>query len=400
MKIYKMSLLHMCHGYDAYSKFKMEHIIPANQTDGDAWIMEHIYKNNSDVGSPYSDVCTPLHVIATQEYKNQPVVDICFLQLTATLVLSQRAVDLLSDLLVDKGTLLPLEFQGEQKYFVFRVERVINALDLDKCYGVEMTPSIADPERELWAGRLPIHAFHLDRVENESIFTIPDEQYLSIFVNQAFKDRVEQSDLVSSICFPAVWDSKDPDFIDEIFLTLHPSNWERLLSMWKSEANNTAQPTTPDAPLLSTDSKPESIEPFPESLREEQAEIIAAMLQLYKQQTQSDDLSPPAVVVWLQEYVEALRESGISGDELRDIGIDMATLWGEQIVQHYDWTWHILDDEYAVVAPDASLYILPIPFMAQFFVDREKDITVALVFNGLSRTDIVRAEAGAYVELR
>lgn len=379
---------------NAYNSFQHSILNTVERQDTIDWVDKHIIDTAKE-GYKYE----PLSVVPTNVNEGKVIADISFLNFSQILVLSQKALDVLGYFLEGKGRLLPLDYQGEQNYFVFDVKHVIDALDIDKCYGVDKTEKVFEKGEFSILG-VKTHAFHANKVENESIFIIPEFEWADIFVSEDFKQAVENSDLISDICFPAVWDSENPDFIDEIFLRYHPYNWEYLLSIWKSEANNTAQPTTPDVPLLSTDSKPESIESFPEFLREEQAEIIAATLHLYQQQTQNDDFSPPAVVVWLQGYVEALRESGIAGDELRNIGVDMATLWGEQIVQHYGWTWHILDDEYAVVAPDASLYILPIPFMAQFFVDREKDITLALVFNGLSRTDIVRAKAGAYVELR
>lgn len=111
-------------------------------------------------------------------------------------VFSRRAVDVLLDLLIENGEILPLACD-EGDFFVFNLTRVLDALD--------------EPASELRrfgrngrgrVKRIVRHAFVPERV-TASIFRIPQKP-LRIYVTQRFVDRVDGAGL-TGFDFTPVW---------------------------------------------------------------------------------------------------------------------------------------------------------------------------------------------------
>jgi hypothetical protein len=112
---------------------------------------------------------------------------------------SDRAVDVLKDLLVSNGELLPLDCK-ERTYRVFNVTRLVDALD-EKHSEVERFSSgrIMNVER---------FAFYSDRVRDLTIFKIPQFPIGDIFVTDSFVERVK-SNCLTGFAFDLIWDSEN-----------------------------------------------------------------------------------------------------------------------------------------------------------------------------------------------
>jgi hypothetical protein len=115
---------------------------------------------------------------------------------TTSAVFSQRAVDVLLDLLIENGEILPLACE-EGDFFVFNVIRVLDALDEERSelrrFGRNGRGRVK---------RIVRHAFFPERI-TASIFRIPQKP-LRVYVTQGFVDRVESAGL-TGFDFTPVW---------------------------------------------------------------------------------------------------------------------------------------------------------------------------------------------------
>jgi hypothetical protein len=122
---------------------------------------------------------------------------------TTSAAFSRRAVDVLLDLLIENGEILPLECD-EGDFFVYNVTRVLeDALD-------EAASELRRFGRDR-RGRVKTivrHAF-VPELVTASIFRIPQKP-LRIYVTQRFVDRVEAAEL-TGFSFSLVW----PDLLPE-----------------------------------------------------------------------------------------------------------------------------------------------------------------------------------------
>ena len=109
---------------------------------------------------------------------------------------SRRAVDVLLDLLIEGGEILPLACE-EGDFFVYNVTRVLDALDEDAS---ELRRFGRDGRSRV--KRIVRHVFVPERV-TASIFRIPQKP-LRIYVTQRFVDRVEGAGL-TGFSFRHVW---------------------------------------------------------------------------------------------------------------------------------------------------------------------------------------------------
>jgi hypothetical protein len=115
---------------------------------------------------------------------------------TTSAAFSKRAVDVLLDLLIENGEILPLECD-EGDFFVYNVTQVLDALD----------EGASELRRFGRGGRGRVkqivrHEFVPDRV-TASIFRIPQKP-LRVYVTQQFVDRVEGAGL-TGFSFSQVW---------------------------------------------------------------------------------------------------------------------------------------------------------------------------------------------------
>jgi hypothetical protein len=115
---------------------------------------------------------------------------------TTSAAFSRRGVDVLLDLLIENGEILPLECD-EGDFFVFNVTRVLDALDEGaseiKRFGRDRRGRVKTIVR---------HAF-VPELVTASIFRIPQKP-LRIYVTQRFVDRVEAAEL-TGFSFSHVW---------------------------------------------------------------------------------------------------------------------------------------------------------------------------------------------------
>jgi hypothetical protein len=128
------------------------------------------------------------------EGRTLPVPD--FPVFTTSAAFSKRAVDVLLDLLIENGEILPLQCE-EGDFFVYNVIRVLDALDEER-----------SELRRFGRGgrgrvkRIVRHAFFPERI-TASIFRIPQKP-LRVYVTQGFVDRVEGAGL-TGFDFTPVW---------------------------------------------------------------------------------------------------------------------------------------------------------------------------------------------------
>jgi hypothetical protein len=119
---------------------------------------------------------------------------------------SSRAMRALRDLLEGHGDILPTTIEGE-KYFLFNVTKVIDALDE------------ANSEVIRYVGtskilRIPRYAFFVEELSEAAIFKIP--HFYRIFVTDQFVERVKSAGL-KGFWFPRLWSTDKTAVIDKIF---------------------------------------------------------------------------------------------------------------------------------------------------------------------------------------
>ena len=122
----------------------------------------------------------------------------CPLLFTHIPVFTTRAVDALSDLLESNGELLPIVISGE-KYFLFNVTRVIDALDESRSEIIRFDDfEIMDIE---------VHCFFPEKIGDAAVFKIPQMVTSDVFVTDVFVDRVKSARL-KGFKFPLLWSSE------------------------------------------------------------------------------------------------------------------------------------------------------------------------------------------------
>jgi len=110
-------------------------------------------------------------------------------------VLSRRAVDVLGDMLIDNGELLPLKADvGE--YYAYVLMTKLDALDVRKSRLRRSSP-------DKTAVAIRYFAFKKSKLASASIFRVPEHPNLYL-VTDCFKDRVEQAGL-NGFRFIKVW---------------------------------------------------------------------------------------------------------------------------------------------------------------------------------------------------
>lgn len=101
-------------------------------------------------------------------------------------VFSQRACDVLKEILEGSGQLLPLACD-EGKYFAFNVTNLCDAFDKNASQVTELPGG----------GIIMVQKYVLfgSRIKDEPIFKVPETAVLHVFVNQRFKDIVDSNNL-------------------------------------------------------------------------------------------------------------------------------------------------------------------------------------------------------------
>ena len=294
---------------------------------------------------------------------------------------SERAVTVLGDMLRADGELLPLVC-NEGKYHLFNPLRVVDAVDWEASYTVELG-SIIDFQK---------FGFQQEKLRGLHIFKIPEHPLGYYFISEALKSAAEAAELRNNLVFRLVWDSDDPDYFDERYAN-SPGGWERVKRDFLS--GERPVPPPPFVPAETTE------EPLSEDARENvtgMAQAAVAMLNdLQSAELDATD-SPDRLVEALLAGLEQLRAQGLEGEPREHRAIELGVLYGEQLVRAYGWRWAKIGGAHAVVAPDASLYLTPVGFIFGFLLEPGKDLTVILLFNMLAKPQ-PNAQAGAYQQV-
>ena len=119
---------------------------------------------------------------------------------SSTLVMSERAVEALSDLLEEYGEVLPLADSEGMPLYAWNVTRVIDALDEAHCV-VDRFPA---------SGRIMYiweHVFFEERVRGVDAFRLPPDISRSIYVGDGFVARVRAAGL-QGLKFESCWSAE------------------------------------------------------------------------------------------------------------------------------------------------------------------------------------------------
>jgi hypothetical protein len=114
-------------------------------------------------------------------------------------VFSRKAATALADLLKGNGEMFPVVISDEE-YYVFNVTRVIDALDESRSEIIRFddTSRVMD---------IHSHFFLPERLEEASIFKIPQVLTMDVFVTEVFVERVQSAKL-KGFKFPLLWSSE------------------------------------------------------------------------------------------------------------------------------------------------------------------------------------------------
>jgi len=148
-------------------------------------------------GTPMGTTWTPVRMSWETEGGTRPLSDFSTIG-GGGLVLSGPALEVLDDLLVGRGELLPLDVTGGEEYYVFNVTRLSEALDEEESELVYFESS----------GRLmAIERFEFDpdSLVGETVFKLAQKPKGHEYVTDAFRRRVEEGGLTGFVWDRRVW---------------------------------------------------------------------------------------------------------------------------------------------------------------------------------------------------
>jgi hypothetical protein len=127
-------------------------------------------------------------------------------------VFSRRAVDVLEDLLVRDGELLPLDCD-EGEYFAYNITRIIDVLDKDRSQiQWDITVDRSGPRiraKKVTIDRIWHFEIHQDRMGDAAIFRLP-QCFSDVYVTDVFHDRAQEAGLQGMV-FEKVWPPLRPE---------------------------------------------------------------------------------------------------------------------------------------------------------------------------------------------
>lgn len=166
--------------YKLHSADGFAYLYPAN--DADRPLLKHYG------GASLKDAWRPIKVdlVTSDEHSSRLTVgDMLNLQ-SLTIGLSQRAVDVLGEMLERNGEALPLDCDSDV-FYAYNATRMIAALDRENC----------DLE-EFDDGRIIgvcSYTFHYDKLRDAEIFLLAEAPHLMHFVTDAFVNAVRKAKL-------------------------------------------------------------------------------------------------------------------------------------------------------------------------------------------------------------
>lgn len=127
------------------------------------------------------------------------------------LVLSSEALHILEGLLKTSGELI--RFSNRDDYRLYYCNNFLDPFVKEETYVTKGFSTL-----------VKIHSFNPQSVAGSDFFkTIYDPR--QCYVSENFKEIIEATGLRSNLMFPLVWDSDDPDFLDE---TWNATQWARI----------------------------------------------------------------------------------------------------------------------------------------------------------------------------
>lgn len=311
------------------------------------------------------------------------------------LMVSQRAVAVLGEALRRDGELLPLDTAVPPSYYLFNVTRLVDALDMENT----LVDSWLDEPEGLFH-EPAVFAFHPERLQGVGIFVMKPLG-LKYYCTDAFKAQVEASGLRSTLHFLLVWDSENPDFVDERYKGWdcgdYHKRWQRAkhdLLVKKGLAEPPPPPKLPPRPAP-------TVEPFdPETTASKDAilENSLALLQQYRPGLDPGD-EPQRLVEAAYQVLDELRRASLDTEAMMDRAVELGLLWGEQACRAYGWRWAMVDGGHAVVAPDNSAYVEPVTYAYGLLFRPEEENTFLLLFNLLGSPKKMPRQPGGMVQL-
>ncbi|SDW88409.1 hypothetical protein SAMN05444487_107101 [Marininema mesophilum] len=116
-------------------------------------------------------------------------------------VFSEKALDVVNDMITDHTEVLPLKHPTNQ-YFIINVIQVIDAIDYNHSVLKELSSGLRVGFKK--------YAFHPERLLGQHIFKVylDSRPHLNVLVSDEFKNRVEAR-FLTGFRFEKVWDSDE-----------------------------------------------------------------------------------------------------------------------------------------------------------------------------------------------
>jgi hypothetical protein len=129
-------------------------------------------------------------------------------------IFSGEAIKLIGDIIINDGEFLDFKNEGKLFYSWFHILRNLNVIKTGDSMGF-----VNDPE---YIPYLEKYEFYADKLEGVYLFHIVNHP--GTFATGAFVDLVNKHDL-KGLMFHLIWDSENPDYIDERF---KPEVWAEI----------------------------------------------------------------------------------------------------------------------------------------------------------------------------
>lgn len=326
---------------------------------------------------PIKDLWNPFYVTLIKDKPKWPTVDTPGL-FPGFFVIRQRIVDLIGDVLIKYGELLPLH-SSDDSFFIYNVNNIIyDALDI-KNSSIFFTryPGCSAMTS------VDIFKFHEDSIGESSIFRIPqfyiDKAYPDIYVTEDFKNLVRRKKIVGWQ-FEMIWDSQNPNFHDQRWRL---EQWLHVKKVRDAEEKK-ALSSYSDSKFESYKSRELSEDEFVSV----QNSISCGFKFLNENgYTINEKDSPRIVIEAISDLIDKLRNL-LDPEYSIIIGI----LFGEQVCKEYGWSWSIIEDIsnnecfYGIISNDSLVFVKPLSFISQYFADLTIEKSVLIMFNILKDT--------------
>ncbi len=248
--------------------------------------------------------------------------------------LSQRAVDVLRDMLEPNGEILPLIMpKGVGTFFLYRMRKIADVLDLEKSR-LEYVPI------GHLALRIDYHQFRTDQLAGLSIFQIPERLY-SVYVTEEFVSRVRQSGLKGF----------------------------KFVKVWPLPPKADGQPLADGAAKPKSESKIVGKMHCRAFTKGKELDSVTEALARYQKELGIDvsGMDAAAIQEFIAQTLQRKRDGGslpkgITEEGRKDLPFWLAMAWGDVLARKHQWQWQMLADEgghfaTAIVSPDRSLAV-------------------------------------------